>query len=87
MGWIKGHLLWVRSGRESSGIIIVLRRELGTAVRRNRLKRRLRSVCREVGPFQGSLIILPQLSAVEIPFRTLREELQQLVSRLEESCS
>lgn len=85
MGWIKGKELWVRSGREKSGIVFVVRRTLGTAVVRNRLKRRLRSICQELEPLRCSLVILPQPSATETPFHTLQEELKGLVSRLENS--
>lgn len=85
MGWIKGRDLWVRNGRESSGVVFVTRRALGTAVVRNRLKRRLRSICRELQPLRGSVVILPQPGAVEIPFGVLREELTDLVSKLHSS--
>lgn len=83
--WIKGRTLWIRYGWETSGTIFVVRRALGSAVKRNRLKRRLRAICRELTSLPGSLIVFPQPSATEIPFRSLQEELKELVSRLEES--
>ena len=87
MGWIKGRELWVRGGREPSGVVFVTRRALGTAVVRNRLKRRLRSICRELQPLAGSLVILPQTCAAEAPFRVLREVLTELVAKLYSSCA
>lgn len=82
MGWLKGRELWIRNGREASGFVLVIRRALGTAVARNRLKRRLRCICRELEPYQGSLVILPQASAADTSFRVLRAELRDLVDRL-----
>ncbi len=83
MSWTKGQLLWVRAGREPGGVIFVLRKRLGKAVRRNRLKRRLRHVCRELKlPVQESLIVLAQPSATTSSFRRLRDELTGLVACL-----
>lgn len=82
MGWIKGRYLWVRSGREASGVILVVGRKLGKAVTRNRLKRRLRNIFRELGPFQGSLVVFPRIPAVQARFSQLQEEFKELVSRI-----
>jgi ribonuclease P protein component len=83
MPWTKGQLLWVRAGREPGGVIFVLRRRLGKAVLRNRLKRRLRHVCRELNlPAQHSLIVLAQPPATTSSFQRLREELRGLVADL-----
>ena len=83
MPWTKGQLLWVRSGREPLDVIFVLRKRLGKAVLRNRLKRRLRHVFRELDlPAQGCLIVLPQPAATCSSFQRLREELTGLVVRL-----
>ena len=83
MPWTKGQLLWVRPGREPGSVIFVLRKRLGNAVRRNRLKRRLRHVCRELKlPAQEGLIVLAQPSATTSSFRRLRDELTGLVACL-----
>ena len=85
MTWVKGDNLWVRSGREPFGCIFVVRRVIGNAVVRNKIKRRLRHICRDLGPFSGSLVVLPQPSVVSLPFSKLKEELYVLVKRLKVS--
>ena len=81
MPWTRGQLLWVRAGREPRGVIFVLRKHLGKAVWRNRLKRRLRHICRELDlPAQECLIVLAQPSAICASFQRLREELTRLVA-------
>ena len=83
MGWVKGEYLWIRIGqRGPAGVILVVRRKLGKAVERNRLKRRLRSICRGEQPLPDSLVVFPQPSATKAPYRLLREELVDLVPRL-----
>ena len=82
MDWIKGTCLWIRPGKEESGVIFAVRRKLGTAVKRNRLKRRLRHICREQRSLSHSLVVFPQPQAIEAPFHQLREELNALVSKL-----
>ena len=83
MSWTKGQLLWVRTGREPGGVIFVLRKRLGNAVLRNRLKRRLRHVCRELHiPADESLVVLAQQQAASCSFERLRIELTQLVAGL-----
>ncbi|MFC1526301.1 ribonuclease P protein component [Candidatus Latescibacterota bacterium] len=82
MSWIKGELLWVRPGREASGAVFVVRKLIGKAVVRNRLKRRLRHLYRECGPVPGSLVVLAQKPAAASPYRVLRQELTDLLSRL-----
>lgn len=82
-GWLKGQDLWVRVGRRGDqGTIFVVRRALGTAVKRNRLKRRLRSICREIGPTSVHVVVLPLPSSVKQQYRYLRDELEDLLSRL-----
>ena len=81
-GWTKGQNLWIRRSREPTDFILVVRRKLGKAVERNRLKRRLRSSHRSLLPAPGCLVIFPQPTAIHTPFHILREELHQLVSRL-----
>ena len=82
-GWLKGQNLWVRVGRrEDQGAIFVVRRALGTAVKRNRLKRRLRSICLEIGPASIHVVVLPLPSSVNLQYRYLKDELEVLLSRL-----
>ena len=81
MNWVKGVRLWLRSGGRASGVVFIVRRNLGTAVMRNRLKRRLRRICRELGLCQGSVVISAQPPAIAASYWELREELNVLVSR------
>lgn len=85
MPWTKGQLLWVRVGRESAGVIFVLRKSLGSAVVRNRLKRRLRHICRDLPrrtPAE-SLVVFAQSPAASAAFPQLRDELSHLFAILE----
>ena len=83
MNWVKGGSLWVRHGREKQGTTIVVRRKLGNAVNRNRLRRRLRSLClknkKDIPP---SLVIFCQPSATQTAFSELEQELKALLSKL-----
>ena len=64
--------------------ITVSRRVSTKAVRRNRLKRRLRHACRELElPAEDSLVVLAQARAAHSSFQRLREELAQLVASLQ----
>ncbi|MDA0334019.1 MAG: ribonuclease P protein component [bacterium] len=86
MSWTKGQLLWVRTGREPGGVILVLRKRLGKAFLRNRLKRRLRHVCRELNlPATESLVVLAQQQAASCSFQRLRVEMTQLLAGLGQS--
>ena len=82
MGWIRGPRLWVRPGREPDGLVLVMRKSLGTAVVRNRLKRRLRAAKLECSAIPGSVVILAQPPAVRSRYRDLREELAGLLQEL-----
>ena len=83
MNWVKGGSLWVRHGREKQGIIIVVRRKLGNAVNRNRLRRRLRSLClANKKDIPKSLVIFCQPSATQAAFSELEQELKALLSEL-----
>tara|TARA_A100000164_G_C21806989_1_gene723589 strand:+ start:176 stop:433 length:258 start_codon:yes stop_codon:yes gene_type:complete len=83
MNWVRGASLWVRHGREKQGTTIVVRRKLGNAVNRNRLRRRLRSLClknkKDIPP---SLVIFCQPSATQMAFSELEQELKALLSKL-----
>ena len=72
----------MRPGREESGVVFVVRKILGTAVDRNRLKRRLRSLCRNWEGGAGSVVVMPQQSAMRSSYGDLERELEQLRSRL-----
>ncbi len=72
----------MRPGREESGVVLVVRKILGTAVDRNRLKRRLRNLCREWEGGGGSVVVMTQLSAMRASYADLGRELDQLRLRL-----
>lgn len=82
--WIRGSYLWARIGRESSGTVFVLRKNLGKAVKRNRLKRRLRHLCQLHPPEHAgrSLVILPQRGAADLSFYQLGIEFKQVLSKV-----
>ena len=82
MAWIRGRCLWIRYGREDRGQVFVLRRKLGKAVKRNKVKRRLRSICRCRPNLPHSLVVLCQPPAIYAPFSELERELDSLVSKL-----
>lgn len=86
IGWIRGPDLWVRSGREAAGAVFVIRRTLGNAVVRNRLKRRLRHILRDLGaPASGSVVFLARPSAVRQSFPLLRQQVCQLLKDYREA--
>ena len=86
MPWSKGPLLWIRRGRApSSGVVFVLRKSLGTAVRRNKLRRRLRHICRYLPSSAQGLVVLVQPTAAQSSFAALRTELARLVMSLDDS--
>ena len=83
MNWVKGASLWIRHGREKQGNIIVVRRKSGNAVNRNRLRRRLRSLClANKKDIPKSLVIFCQPSATQAAFSELEQELKALLSEL-----
>ena len=71
----------MRPGREHSGVVFVIRKLLGKAVHRNRLKRRLRSMCRD-WEADGCLVVMPQPEAMQVPYADLERELTALRARL-----
>ena len=84
MGWIRGTDLWVRFGREDDGTVFVIRKALGNAVVRNRLKRQLRHILRDLQrPAAGSLVVLARPSAVGQSFASLREQTMALLAELD----
>ncbi|MEW6750938.1 MAG: ribonuclease P protein component [Candidatus Latescibacterota bacterium] len=80
--WAKGPCLWVRRPQEQCGLTFVVRRKLGCAVARNRLRRRLRHICREDESRPGGLVVMAQAPAMEASFAALRDEFRDLVARL-----
>lgn len=87
MPWSKGSLLWIRRGRApSSAPVFVLRKSLGTAVLRNRLRRRLRHICRHLPASAArGLVVLAQPPAARSSFAALCTELTRLVVSLDDS--
>ncbi len=86
MGWTRGSDLWVRDGREDDGTIFVIRKALGNAVVRNRLKRRLRHIMRDLdAPASGSIVLLARPSAVRLSFAALERQVTELLDRLHEA--
>lgn len=62
------------------GIVISVRRKFGKAVRRNRIRRQLRALLRELddGRWDGRLLLVSvDDHAGGTPFRSLREDLQR----------
>ena len=84
MPWTKGSLLWVRRGRAPSGLVLILRKSLGTAVLRNRIRRRLRHICRQLPNQTSDLVVLVLPPAGGSSFAALRAELIRLVQTLED---
>ena len=84
MAWTKGSLLWVRRAREPSGVVLIVRKSLGSAVRRNRIRRRLRHICRHLPLTSARLVVLVLPSASDSSFLALRAELTRLVRTLED---
>jgi len=84
-GWVKGINLWIRPGASPPGLVMAVRRSLGKAVLRNRLKRRLRVAYRHCCPDPTDIVIFPQPGAVEVEFSQLELELKGLLRRLPES--
>ena len=69
----------MRAGRSESGrILISVRKKFGGAVLRNRVRRRLRAVCRELGPrIRPGHLVLISLGdhARRAGYRALRSDL------------
>jgi len=68
-----------------AALAFAIRREVGSAVRRNRLRRRLREIFaaldRDPGLPPGRYLVMPRPEAAELPF----EELRGHVGRIAES--
>lgn len=81
--WARGPLLWVRRDESVGRTVLVMRRRLGNAVKRNRLKRQLRCLCSELELEGLGLVVLPQEDAVGAPYGALRSELSELARRVQ----
>ena len=71
-----------QTGSSLTRLGISVSKKVGCAVKRNRLKRRLRSICRSRPFFPNALVVFCQPSAVNAPYADLQRELDSLVSRL-----
>jgi ribonuclease P protein component len=82
MDWIRGDLLWIRPSRECTGLIFVIRRRVGNAVKRNRLKRRLRRIASSSLLPVADVVVLARSAAAGSDFQSLSMEFARLASRL-----
>ena len=78
-----------RGGVGSARVGLVVGRRVGNAVVRNRVKRRLRAVLREIGLEDGiDYVVIGSAAVARVPFRTLcgwlREAVSMIGSRKEE---
>jgi len=83
MAWVQGEHLWLKESREGKGPILVVRRKLGNAVKRNRLKRRLRCIMRPTPAAGRDLVVLARNGATDVSYAVLHEELLRLLEQLE----
>jgi ribonuclease P protein component len=81
----RGRWLRVCSGPDpEGGLVISVRRKFGKAVRRNRVRRQIRAICRDLsdGSWTARLTLLSvDDQASEVPFAELREDLARALLR------
>ena len=82
MNWLKGEHLWIGNGRQQTGVLFVIRRKVGNAVKRNRLKRRLRHICRQLPQPEKNIVVLALQNATGAKYAILQAEFVDLLSRL-----
>ena len=73
------------AGPDDARVAFAVGRRVGPAVSRNRLRRRLRAIWREVAPATGDYLIVAAPGAVSMTFRELRCVLEGALGRLEAS--
>lgn len=73
-----GVTAWAAAAREGEGRVgIVVPGSVGTAVVRNRIKRRLRAVVRELGPERGGDVVLrADHTAGSLPYQELEKHVK-----------
>ncbi len=83
-----GFVLLVRprdDGDATMRIGFTVTRKIGNAVVRNRMKRRLRALARELMPEQGvggaDHVLIGRQTGIERPFSTLRDELARALAK------
>ena len=83
-GWTQGRLLWVKRSQSDSGLVLVVQRRLGTAVARNRVKRRLRRLAQPYRSEHCGLVVMARAGAPAARFADLAAEFQSLVDQIAE---
>lgn len=73
-----------RDDGDSSQVAVVASRAVGSAVARNRAKRRLRAAARQARlPASLDLVIDARRATINAPFTTLHRDLERLSARVE----
>ena len=62
-------------GTDQVRVAFAIGRPVGTAVRRNRLRRRLRAALGELAPNAGTYLVGANADAAQLPYDTLRDQL------------
>jgi len=82
VAWVRGSLLWAKRSASDPGVTAVVRRRLGNAVARNRIKRRLRRIA-ATSPLESvGIVLLPQKAAMSAVYSDLMAEYERLLTQL-----